>query len=98
NEPQRIEQMTAEHLRTPAIIGEGRKRLDRIVLSLPGAKMILERPRGSYDRRGDAELLLFPREQRLMFFYLSHAGTRRDSCQHLAVNLDEVLIEEALSS
>ena len=93
---QRVEQMAAEHVAAPAVIGQRRQRLERLVLALAGAEIALQPPERGDDRGRHAVILLLAGEDRLEFLDLGHARGQPGAGQHLVGEFEEVLREEAL--
>ena len=96
DQAQRIEQMPAEHLRTAAVVGEGGKRFDRLVLALAGAEIAFQPPEGGDDGGRHAEVLFLAREGRLVLLHLGGPVGETSAGQHLVGNFEEVLGEESL--
>ena len=70
DQSQGVEQMAAEHVRAPAVIGKRGERADRIVLAHAGAEIAFETPKAGDHRGGHAILLLGAVEHRLVFAHL----------------------------
>ena len=88
--------MPAEHLRTAAVIGEGDKRFDRLILALAGTEIAFQPPEGGDDGGRHAEVLFLAREGRLVLLHLRGPVGKTSAGQHLVGYFEEVLSEEAL--
>ncbi len=97
DQPQRTEQMLAEHVGAPAIEGERGQRFDRLVLPLARPEVALERPERGDNRGRYAEIFVFARKQRGVLLHLCLAALDPPA-QHLVRHLEEVLREEALAA
>src|SRR5260370_3506591 len=88
--------MAAEHVAAAAVIGQRRKRLERLILALARAEIALQPPERGDDRGRHAEFLLLACKDRLVFPDLGRALLQPVGGQHLVGELKEVLREEAL--
>src|SRR5262249_23592747 len=96
DQAQRVEQMSAEHLRAAAIVGEGGQRFDGLVLALPSAEVAFQSPERRNDGSRHAEVLLLASKRRLMLLYVRRAAGQTPAREHLVGDFEEVLGEEAL--
>src|SRR6185503_18910051 len=96
DQPQRVEQMSAEHVGAAAVIGQRCERFERLVLALAAAKIALQAPERGDDRGRHAEVLVFARKYRLVLFHLCGAIGQTSACEHLVGHLQEILRKESL--
>ena len=97
DDTQRIEQLLAEELRTPAIIGKRRDRTQNIVLAEIRAEVAFESPERGQNWRRHAILLLDARKQRRVLFYLGEPGRNTTTADHAVGELQECLVEDRLA-
>ena len=96
DDAQRIDQLGAEELRSPAIIGERRDRAQDRIFAVVAAEIALERPEGGDHRRRHAVLLLDTAKQ--IGMALDHCDAALDAIarRHAVGELQEALLEHAL--
>ena len=88
--------MTAEHVRAAAIVSEGDKRFDRLVLALAGTEVAFQPPERGDDGSRHAEILVLARKGRLVLLHLRDSVRNAAAGQHLVGDFQEILGEEAL--
>ncbi len=98
DQSQGVEQMAAEHVRAPAVIGKRGERADRIVLAHAGAEIAFETPKAGDHRGRHAILLLGAVEHRLVFAHLCLPLLQPGSGHELAGKFQKAQRKDALAA
>ena len=97
DDAQRVEQLLAEEIRTPAVIGERRQRAEDLVVAEIGAEVALQAPEGDEHRRRHAVFLFDLGEQLGVLLDLGEAVGDAAAAHHAVGELQEGLIEHRLA-
>ena len=97
DDAQRVEQLLAEEIGPPAVIGERRERAENIVVAEIGAEVAFQAPEGGEHRRRHAVFLLDLREQRRVLLDLGEAVGNARAAHHPVGELQKGLVEHRLA-